>query len=78
MGNYYDGDDWQDAMAEADWDFHQQKAEKLAASIWDSFGSVQQSRVPTLNALEKEQLLIWEHELNQPNYYDYFLEEVTR
>ena len=24
------------------------------------------------------QLLMWEHELSQPNYYDYFLEEVTR
>jgi hypothetical protein len=31
-------------------------------------------------ALEREQLLMWEHELNRPmaEYYDYFLEEATR
>jgi len=28
--------------------------------------------------LEKEMFLRWEHELSQANYYDYFLEEVTR
>ena len=29
-------------------------------------------------ALVNEEILRWEHELAQPNYYDYFLEEVTR
>lgn len=29
-------------------------------------------------ALMSEQFLLWEHELAQPSYYDYFLEEVTR
>lgn len=29
-------------------------------------------------AAMNEQLLMWEHELSQPEYYNYFLEEVTR
>ena len=29
-------------------------------------------------ALEQELFLRWEHELSQPNYYDYYLEEMTR
>ena len=29
-------------------------------------------------ALVNEQLLMWEHELSQPDYYNYYLEEMTR
>ena len=29
-------------------------------------------------ALVNEQLLMWEHELAQPDYYNYYLEEMTR
>ena len=39
----------------------------------DQYGKAQRDQ-----ALVNEEILRWEHELGQANYYDYFLEEVTR
>ena len=39
----------------------------------DQYGKAQRDQ-----ALVNEEILRWEHELAQPSYYDYFLEEVTR
>jgi len=69
-------EDWQDAMEQADWDYHQDQQLKSWEARWS--GVLRTAKVATLDAMQKEQFLIWEHELSQPNYYDYFLEEVTR
>jgi hypothetical protein len=45
--------------------------------LWrDQIAAREESNIA--QALEREQLLMWEHELSQPNYHDYFLEEMLR
>ncbi len=44
--------------------------------LWTEAGL--ETRAQRERALINEQLLMWEHELSQSNYYDYFLDEVTR
>ena len=52
-------------------------------SAWEekwrnAFAPGPETQAQMQRVLDREELLRWEHELSQPNYYDYFLEEVTR
>ncbi len=40
--------------------------------------AIQEAKVPSLTPQQKSDFRLWDHELAQPSYYDYFLEEVTR
>ena len=40
--------------------------------------AIQEAKVPSLTPQQKSDFRLWDHELGQPDYYDYFLEEVTR
>lgn len=67
-----DGEYWGDLEYEAAEERAHERYQRILSAL------APEKVVKPLTPQEKEALLRWEHELNQPNYYDYFLEEVTR
>ena len=58
----------------------QDEAPHYDLDLGDRYGpeTAAQLQRQTQRALQNEEFLRWEHELGQPNYYNYFLEEMTR
>ena len=75
-----DGEYWTDAEYEA---YEDQKEwmrlnkTPTPALDWLRQG-IQEAKVPSFTPEEKSDFRLWDHELAQPDYYAYFLEEVTR
>ncbi len=71
-----DGEYWTDAEYEA---YEDQKTWMGPNPLLDTWKqAIQNAKVPTLTPEEKSDFRLWDHELSQPDYYNYFLEEVTR